>query len=276
MILMDMNQIILHNLFARMKNVNEIDEDLVRHMVINSLRIYRNKFHREYGELVLTYDGGNYWRKDIFLHYKAKRKIKQNSDDIDWNKIFGLITTIRDEIKETFPYKTIKLTHVEADDIIAVLAKKFSNEKNIIISSDKDFQQLQRYENISQYSLKTKSMLVCDDPEDFLTTHIIKGDSSDGIPNILSDDDVFMNEDKRQKPCGQKKINQIKSEMTDWISTPNWERNQTLVDFNYIPDWVNDKILEEWDKPIEGNRSMLLNYFITHKLKNLMEDIQEF
>ena len=276
MILMDMNQIILHNLFARMKNVNEIDEELVRHMVINSLRIYRNKFHREYGELVLAYDGGNYWRKDIFLHYKGKRKLKQNADDIDWNKIFSIVNKIRDEIKETFPYKSIRLTHVEADDIIAVLAKKFSNEKNIIISSDKDFQQLQRYDNVSQFSLKTKALLVCDDPEDFLTTHIIKGDVSDGIPNILSDDDVFMNEDKRQKPCGMKRINQIKSEISDWVSTPNWERNQTLVDFNCIPNWVHDKIIEEWDKPIVGERSRLLNYFISHKLKTLMEDIQEF
>ena len=274
---MDMNQIILHNLFARMKNVNEIDADMVRHMVINSLRIYRNKFFKEYGELVLTYDGGNYWRKDIFLQYKGKRKQKQNADDIDWNKIFGIVNIIRDELKETFPYKSIRLTHIEADDIIAVLTKNFHTEENImIVSSDKDFQQLQRYDNVSQYSLKNKSLLICNDPEDYLTTHIIKGDASDGIPNILSDDDVFMDEDKRQKPCGQKKINQIKGELSDWILTNNWERNQTLVDFNYIPDWVEDAIMEEWYTPTEGNRSMLLNYFIEHKLKNLMEEIQEF
>tara|TARA_Y100000310_G_C20647548_1_gene797489 strand:+ start:519 stop:1337 length:819 start_codon:yes stop_codon:yes gene_type:complete len=272
-----MNQIILHHLFARLKDVNEIEEDLIRHMVVNSLRIYRNKFHKEYGELVLTYDGGKYWRKDIFQYYKAQRKVKQSKDSFDWNKIFGLIGKVREEIEETFPYKTIYLKHIEADDIIAILAKNFhQSEKVMIVSSDKDFQQLQRYENIFQYSLKNKGLLICNNPEEYLIRHIIKGDVSDGIPNILSDDDVFMNKDKRQKPCGEKKILQIMQDLNEWTSEENWERNQVLVDFNKIPDWVEDKTLDEWQKPIEGNRSLLFNYFIINKLKNLMENIQEF
>ena len=277
MILLDMNQIILNNLFARMKNVDVVDEELMRHLVINSLRIYRNKFHKEYGELVLSYDGGKYWRKDIFEYYKGQRKVKQKDDSFDWNKIFGLIGKIREEIENTFPYKSIYLTHIEADDIIAVLTKHFhESEKIMIVSSDKDFQQLQRYENVSQYSLKHKGLLVCKNPEEYLTKHIIKGDSSDGIPNILSDDDVFMNKDKRQNPCGEKKILKIMEELTEWTSSENWERNQILVDFNRIPDWVEDKILNEWQEPIKGNRSQLFNYFIINKLKILMENIQEF
>ena len=61
MILLDMNQIILSSLFARLKNVDEIEEDMVRHIVLNTLRIYKKRFQSEYGELVLTYDGGKYW-----------------------------------------------------------------------------------------------------------------------------------------------------------------------------------------------------------------------
>ena len=277
MILMDMNQVILHNLFARMKNVNEIEEDLVRHMILNSIRIYRNKFKKEYGEIVLTFDGGRYWRKDFFKHYKESRKIKQDGDGIDWSNIFGLIGKIRQELIETFPYKTIYLTHIEADDIIAVLTKAYHHqEKIMIVSSDKDFQQLQRYDNVSQYSLKTKGLLVCNDPEEFLLRHIIKGDSSDGIPNLLSDDDAFVNESKRQKPCGEKKVKAIMESLDTWLETSNWERNQTLVDFEKIPDWVQDKIIEEWESPVRGSRRELFPYFAEKRLKNLMENIEEF
>ena len=274
---MDMNQVILSTLFARLKNIDEVEEDLVRHIVLNSLRIYRNKFYSEYGELVLTYDGGRYWRKDYFPQYKASRKQRQKKDKYDWNRIFGIISKIRDEIEETFPYKTIRIDHTEADDIIAVLTKNFhKDEKIIIISSDKDFQQLQRYENVKQYSPKVKGFVTNKDPEKFLIRHIIKGDISDGIPNIVSDDDSIINPDKRQKSCGEKRISSVMENLNEWTTTDNWLRNQKLVDFNQIPDWVEKAIMESWNLPISGQRSLLFNYFINNKLKHLMEDIQEF
>ena len=171
--------------------------------------------------------------------------------------------------------KTIYLTHIEADDIIAVLTKAYHHqEKIMIVSSDKDFQQLQRYDNVSQYSLKTKGLLVCNDPEEFLLRHIIKGDSSDGIPNLLSDDDAFVNESKRQKPCGEKKVKAIMESLDTWLETSNWERNQTLVDFEKIPDWVQDKIIEEWESPVRSSRRELFPYFAEKRLKNLMENIE--
>ena len=274
---MDMNQVILSSLFARLKNVDEVEEDMVRHIVLNTLRLYRKKFQSEYGELVLTYDGGRYWRKDIFPYYKAARKAKQNKDDYDWNKIFSIIGKIRDEVEEIFPYKTIRIDHLEADDVIAVLTKHFHQEEKImIVSSDKDFQQLQRYENVKQYSPKVKGFITNTKPEEYLVRHIIKGDVSDGIPNIISDDDTFVNPDKRQKPCGEKKISAIAEELETWTNNDNWIRNQKLVDFNQIPDWVEEKVLEVWNEPIEGERSLLFNYFVQNKLKMLMEDIQEF
>lgn len=274
---MDMNQVILSSLFARLKNVDEVEEDMVRHIVLNTLRLYRKKFQSEYGELVLTYDGGRYWRKDIFPYYKAARKEKQNKDDYDWNKIFSIIGKIRDEVEEIFPYKTIRIDHLEADDVIAVLTKHFHQEEKImIVSSDKDFQQLQRYENVKQYSPKVKGFITNTKPEEYLVRHIIKGDVSDGIPNIISDDDTFVNPDKRQKPCGEKKISAIAEELETWTNNDNWIRNQKLVDFNQIPDWVEEKVLEVWNEPIEGKRSLLFNYFVQNKLKMLMEDIQEF
>ena len=275
MILLDMNQLMMANLFINSKH-SEISEDLIRHMTINSIRLYKNKYSKKYGDIVLVFDSTNYWRKDVFPLYKATRKVRQDNDQKDWNRIFGIFNQIREEIQETFPYRVLRIPRLEADDIIAILARKYhQQEKIMIVSSDKDFQQLQIYPNVEQYSPHQKKMIKCDDPMDFLLTHIIKGDTSDGIPNVLSDDDSLLNEEKRQKPCGAKKIQQLKDTLNE--ETPaHWQRNQSLVDFEQIPDWVIEEVIKKWDEPIVGKKSSIFNYFIKHRLKNLMENIGEF
>ena len=161
----------------------------------------------DYGELVICCDDRHYWRKEVFKHYKAGRKKDRDKSDLDWNSIHDIMNTLYNEISLNFPYKNLKLNKVEADDIIAVLCQKYNKEEKIlIVSSDKDFQQLQRYENVKQYSPLKKSYIACEEPENFILEHIIKGDSSDGIPNILSDDDTFVNKEKRQSLVEQKRF----------------------------------------------------------------------
>ena len=277
MILIDNNQILIANVFATMRHNQEIDEDFLRHMVLNTYRMFRTKFSKEYGELVICNDSTNYWRKEIFPFYKASRKKSMDKSDIDWSAIFSVMDIIKNEVKETFPYKNLKVDRTEADDIIGVLCETYhANEKILIVSNDKDFQQLQRYPNVKQYSPAKKKFLDCDDPEMFLLEHIITGDSSDGVPNILSDDDVFVTEGKRQKPCGGKKVTSIKESMEQWKESDNWNRNQTLIDMTKIPDEYRTEILSQFDREVNQSRSQLLNYFIQKNLKNLMSNIGDF
>ncbi|HIJ11063.1 TPA: hypothetical protein HA278_03315 [Candidatus Woesearchaeota archaeon] len=280
MILIDMSQIILGNVFGYGKGIQEADEDLIRHLTLNSLRLYKTKF-KKYGEMVLVFDSNDYWRKERFEHYKAARKIKQQDNKEDWARIWAVIRSIKEELTETFPYKVMCVPRAEADDVIAYLTKKFhQQEKVIIVSSDKDFQQLQRYPNVVQYSPKEKKKLDCKDPKAFLLDHIIRGDNSDGIPNILSEDDTIINPNKRQKPITQKVLKTIEEDLA-FNELPkgleeNWKRNQDLVDFDKIPEWINGSIETKWNIPIKGKRSNMFNYFIKHKLKHLMEHIGEF
>ena len=277
MILLDNNQLVIASLFHAVKSENGLTEDLVRHLVLNMYRMYRKRFSAEFGEIVICNDGREYWRKDSFPQYKANRKRQRKSSSVDWSEFYDIMNVIQDEVIKTFPYKNLQINNAEADDIIAIISKhNHNNEKILIISSDKDFQQLQRYENVYQYSPIIKDFLICEDPENFLLEHIIKGDSSDGIPNILSDDDVFIQENKRQKPCGKKKINTIKEELSEWTNSDNWNRNQKMIDMNMIPEEVESSILEEYNKEPIGKRSNILNYFIQNNLKNLMENIEEF
>lgn len=256
-----------------------MDIDFIRHLVLNTYRSFRKKFSDEYGEIIICHDSPDCWRKHIFSNYKAQRRKKQKDSDVDWNKIFEYLHIIRDEIEENLPYKNISAQNTEADDVIAVIAKRFcTQEKILIISSDKDFQQLQRYENIKQYSPSKKDFVVCEDPETYLLEHVLRGDSSDGIPNILSDDDCFIEETKKQRPLTKKKLTHYKETTIseDDPAFKNWNRNKVLVDFEEIPDDIQDRIHLNFDGSTYGDRSKILNYFITKKLVKLVNYLEDF
>ena len=283
MILIDMNQVCISNLMMQIgsKRQNDVDENLVRHMVLNSLRMYRSKFSAEYGELVLCYDSKKYWRRDYFPNYKSNRKKDREASGLDWNLIFETLKNIRDEIKENFPYKVLEVEGAEADDCIATVVDYVSKtptayEQCLILSGDKDFIQLQKHNFVKQFSPVLKKFLNGQDPHLYIREHILKGDRSDGIPNFLSSDDTFINE-LRQKPLAKKKISvwvDLKPE--DFCTEEmmrNYQRNKTLIDLECIPNVLKEEILLEYLKPPIGERSKLLNYFISKRLKNLMNDI---
>ena len=280
MILIDLSQIMVASTMMSMgKDQSEVDIDMVRHMILNSLRMYRSKYHPEYGELVLCCDGRHSWRKEHFPQYKAARKSNREADKRDWTQIFGCLDTIKSELKEFFPYKYLQIDTAEADDIIGVLARKAGTEKVMIISGDKDFIQLQIYKNVKQYSPITKKLIVDKDPAKYLKEHIMKGDSSDGVPNILSSDNCIV--DKiRQKPLSKKKIESwIDQEPADFCNEEqlrNYHRNMKLIDLQFTPLDIVDQINQQFSEIPQGKRSGLLNYFIERKLNNLIQDIGEF
>ena len=242
--------------------------------------MYHHKFNEEYGDLVVCCDATNNWRKEAFKYYKAQRKTTRDKSDFDWSELFRLLHMVREEIAENFPYKVVYIDKAEADDIIAALIlNNDTNEPILILSSDKDFIQLQKYKNVSQYSPLKKAFLNTDNPENFLREHILRGDVSDGVPNFLSSDDTFVT-DKRQTPLSKKKVS-VWSELEPDVfcqgeQLRNYRRNEMLIDLTKIPEWLQDKIVVEYDRQPEVGRTKLFNYFVKHKLKNLMEHINEF
>jgi 5'-3' exonuclease len=289
MILIDLNQVMISNLMMQINSnaLNAIDENMVRHMVLNSIRMYNMKFKDSYGDIVICCDDKKYWRRDYFPYYKAGRKKDREASPLDWNLIFETLNKVRDEIKEYFPYKVIQVDKTEADDVIATLTHKFgvplknsSTEKILILSSDKDFMQLQKFANVDQYSPMAKKFLKTSEPVKFLKEHIIKGDRGDGIPNILSSDDTFITE-ARQKPVTEKKLNtwvaQKPEDFCDASMLRNYQRNESLIDLSKVPSEYADKILTAYRTPKEvKGKDKVLNYFIKNRMKQLMEHIQEF
>jgi len=281
MIIVDLTQVLIASLMASTRGGQEpISEDLVRHIALKSLAMYRKKYKNKYGELVLADDSYNVWRKDVFPHYKANRKKTRDKDDKDWNQIFDCITVMREELKYNFPYKYICISKCEADDIIGTLCEKYGDTENImIISGDKDFQQLQRYSKVRQFSPITKSDIKLTQGQalEYLIDHIISGDTGDGVPNVLSQDDVFVS-GLRQRPLSKKKREIIKDPLVanDDEVDRNLSRNRSLIDLSYIPSKYKEQILQEFDNVVVAPRGGLLTYFINNRLMDLQESIGDF
>jgi hypothetical protein len=282
MILIDYNQIALSNIF--MQKLGE--ESLIRHMILNSIRMYNKKYRAEYGQMVICCDGFNTWRKQYYPEYKASRKKNRDNSDMDWVEIFRVLHMVRDEIKENLPYKVVHQDGVEADDIIATLVERTQefgmDEPVMIISSDKDFIQLQKYRNVKQFSPIQKKMVTDDNPRTYLFNHIMRGDDGDGIPNVLSDDDTFINEDKSQTPLWQKKIDSWLEqsdnlrEIMDETTYRNYQRNKTLIDLDEIPDTIKENIINTFDNQKPAMKMKVLNYLVKKRCTNLIEVAEEF
>ena len=279
MIIVDINQIMISNLMVQIngRNAVELSEDLVRHMVLNSLRAHNKKFRKEYGQMVIACDSSNVWRRTAFPNYKAGRKANRAKSEHNWEFIFDVLAKIKKEIKDFLPYKVIAVDTAEADDIIATLCRRIK-EKILILSGDKDFIQLHN-EKIRQYNPVLNKFVGKDEnPSLYIREHILKGDRSDGIPNVLSDDNVFI-EGRRQTPLTKKKIeawvNEVVPTFND-VQQKNYERNRQLIDLNCIPKELESNINREFDNVEEATRDKILGYFINKKLKTLIESIDEF
>ena len=287
MIIVDINQIMISNLMVQIngRNAVKLNEDLVRHMVLNSLRGHNKKFRKEYGEMIIACDSKNVWRREIFPNYKAGRKANRAKSEHDWDAIFSMLHNIKDEIKTFLPYKVIELETAEADDIIATLIRRLDRQvgpnhlkKVLILSGDKDFIQLHK-EWVKQYNpVLNKFVGKGEIPIIYIREHILKGDRSDGIPNVLSDDNVFI-EGRRQKPLSKKKLNNWVNEVFPTFTEEeekNYNRNRKLIDLNCIPQELEAKINNEFNDVKVATRDKILGYFINKKLKTLIEVIDEF
>jgi len=278
MIIIDYNGIAIGNIVAQKMAV---DEDLIRHMILNSIRMYKQKF-KEYGDVVVVADAGGNWRKDVFPEYKAKRKKSRDQSNLDWDEVFRITNMVREEIKENFPYKVMHVWGCEADDVIAQLVfntQELGNyEKVMIISADHDFKQLQKFDNVNQFSPMTKKLVKEENPRLYLQEHILKGDNGDGVPNVLSDDKVFL-EERKQNVLSAKKKQTLLSDphaMGEDVYR-NYQRNQRMVDLSFCPKDIVSTILEDFERQDPwSNKGKVFPYLVSKRCRLLVEVVEEF
>jgi hypothetical protein len=290
MILIDYSQVSLANILSFKKELMSGDPkattDLIRHATLATIKSYKKKYGKDYGDIVVCCDGRNYWRRTYFEYYKASRKKHRDASELDWGMIFDTLSKIREELIEFFPYKVMHLDTCEADDVIAVLAQMTQdfgfNENVMIVSSDKDFKQLHKFDNVKQYSPLLRKMITAKKSEihENYITHVVKGDTGDGIPNILSKDNCFV-VGERQTPVSAKRLAEFMEKGIDACRNDeekrNWQRNQILVNFDHIPEDIKNLILNTYlsIKP-KGDKMAIMNYLIANRCRLLLDEIEEF
>lgn len=297
MILVDYSQVALSAILSfqrELKGTESEVKNLIRHVTLSTIKSYKKKYGKDYGNIVICCDGRKYWRREFFEHYKAGRKKARDASDLDWGLIFDTLSEMRDDLAKYFPYKVMHIERCEADDIIAALTKWAQenelvteglveeSQKILILSSDKDFKQLQLHPNVKQWSPMQKKYVTATQREivEYKIEHIVKGDSGDGIPNILSKDDVFVSGD-RQKPMSAKRLQEFID--NGFIACKNdeerrnWHRNATLVDFDFIPEDVRNQIVDTYinTKPT-GDKMAIMNYLIEHRCRLLLDELEDF
>lgn len=284
MILLDLSQVMISNIMTQVgPHTDAIQPDLVRHMVINTIRALKTKFGADYGELIIACDDRKYWRREYFPPYKGNRKQDREKSNIDWHAIFDTLNNVKQELKENFPYRVIQVEGAEADDVIGSLCFEFGTELNnnnkiLILSGDKDFVQLQRFGNVEQYDPIRKKEMTTNDPEKFLKHLVLSGDRGDGVPNVLSPDNCII-EGVRQKALRETKIEEILKAEYETLPEEikrNWDRNSMLIDLRCIPAIIRKAVIDQYEAQAGKPRDKIFNYFIKHKMKLLMEHIGDF
>lgn len=253
---------------------------MIRHMIFNMIRSYNLEYRKKYGSMVLCMDNKKNWRYETFPLYKAKRKQNRKDSVHDWDAIFKALDEVKDELVTKSPFKCITVEGCEADDIIGTIAEKqMSPQPLLIISPDKDFIQLQRYPNVQQYSNLQKKWLVPEVSAEYdLELKVLKGDSGDGVPNVLSDDDCLITEGVRQSKLTKDKIEALMKDPEALGTTVARRiiRNRNMIDLRRTPDHLKATIMEEYKKPANGSITSLMTVFTKHKMKMLLESLSDF
>jgi hypothetical protein len=297
MILVDYSQVALSAILTfqrELKGTESEVKNLIRHVTLSTIKSYKKKYGKEYGELIICCDGRKYWRRDVFQYYKAGRKKARDASELDWTLIFDTLSEMRNDISKHFPWKVIHIDRAEADDVIAVMAKWSQTngfvqqglmedpQKVLILSSDGDFIQLQKWGNVSQYSPMQKKQIKATQRElhEKFITHVVKA-GDDGIPNILSPDDIFLQEGVRQKRISSQRLDDFLEKGFNACRNDderrNWHRNLQLIDFEFIPEDVAQSIVDAYlnNKPT-GDKMSVMNYLIENRCRLLLDELDDF
>ena len=221
--------------------------------------------------------GGSSNRKNIDPNYKAQRATSRithwglyDNKEEETEALIGQLFRTQDYL-ECLPLQQIVIEKLEADDIIAYLAKRASNagKKVTIVSSDKDFYQLID-KNIQVYAPVKKKTFTMNNikeeigvlPQNYNIVKALLGDNSDNIPGV--------------KGLG------IKTILSEWKSF-TYDKNGSLQDIydhcetqldQEKPKKIFAKILHNWNRVMTNFELMNLHHStLDEKEVKYVEDI---
>lgn len=275
MIIIDLSNIAMAAAMVQFRFSGNVELRDLRKAIISQLESLSRRFasYKTATGVIVACDSTNCWRKQFFPHYKNARKKMREDSVFNFDAHYANLNIVINELIENTPYKVMRVQSAEADDIIATLALRYSDEDTCIVSSDKDILQLQFFNpRISQFSTHKGKFISPSEQGYSLIHHILGGDVGDGVPNVWSDEDVFVVEGKRQKPFTRKMKDATfhipESELSELLDDNAKERysvNKILIDLRMIPEDIKSNIVEIFES-LPDNSGKYTEYLIKHRL----------
>lgn len=269
-LLIDLNNLCMRHLWAQIPDPTDISYTEYKIGMLMSIRKLSRIFNPDRIIFCKESLDGN-WRKAFYPEYKANRAEARESSVIDFNKFFVINTAFFNGLEKCMKNaQFLTVSHLEADDLIALIVMNEPNWDVTLVSTDKDFYQLHSYKNFRQWNPMKDEYIQVLNPEATLMEKIVRGDRSDNIPTL-------------KKGVGTKTFAKIYSEgLENWINENSlqeqFDRNTKLISFRCIPEEFKSQvknIVEDFEKqPFDGRE--FFNFIIENGLGGFMERATEF
>lgn len=292
LILVDMSQVSISTIMAtfKPKELTDFDESipLIRHLMFSVLLEKIDKFRKDKvnHKVVLCYDNSGpkgYWRRDVYPAYKANRSKSRQDSDYNFEIIYKAMDTVKAELVQYFPFISLNVPRMEADDLIAVLTKRFAplGSEVYILSSDGDFTQLHDLGNVKQWSAVQKKWVQPKNGTAYrdLLHKCIKGDKKDNVAPMKCLPDHYTNDESGKAPMVRA------AELEGWLSDPStipeeyldrFNQNMSVLDLKNIPSEHEQLINSTFDSTIPSDGKKLYSFMVKNRLSKLIEKIQRF
>lgn len=293
MIIVDMSQIEHATAFVQHKLTGTDDKRRIEEGVFASLVHIHDKLCPKYGNtIVACCDHKSPWRADFFAPYKAERKIRRAESGIDWRYVRTGFRACEDALHACTDVVVVRVQGAEGDDCISVVADRNQYDKDrmslgglaiggdeptVIVSSDKDYGQIP---NVDRFDPR-KGIFLPYNPQAALAAIVIDGDRTDGVPNVISDDDTFIVSGKRQNTMTAVRRSKLEAmyyagdfedrPATKDLPATHWNRNRWLVDFKFIPPSVQSDIMDEFDAARTKKRDPAFEYLFEHNMMHVAD-----
>lgn len=272
-LILDLSNLVWITKYSTMKGNSPFSRELIIHDFLLQIRALEMKYKAD--GILVACDERNLWRKEIYPEYKGQRDKKR---DPHYEEVRGIMDELKDFFNNFTKIPAISVPRNEADDVIAI-ASRISTQKNVIVSSDKDFIQLINDKTIL-YSPPLRAERETKDKEFELFEKCIRGDSGDNVfsayPRVRTkvleavwgDELAMANLFETKRKIDGRKVGEV------------YEFNKSLIDLDMIPqdhqDTISDKIIEEVSNGSKFNYLGMLRFFGQNNLKKLAKQEQKF
>lgn len=267
-LLIDTNNLSMRCLFALAYDPTDTQFTIYKNAFLTSLCKSVRQFAPN--KIVFCMEGFQNWRRDVYANYKCSRADGRAESPVDFDAFFKMNNEFIDDLSKCLQNCLfLKVLHLEADDLIALTTKYMKNWDITLISTDKDFYQLHKYQNFKQWDPIKNRFIQVIDPNVALMQKIITGDKSDDIPQL-------------KKGVGPKTVEKILIEgLQDWLIKNDlqkrFDENRRLIDFDFIPQEFHQTaigILQNWRQGKFDGREFY-NFIVKHNLGAALEMLDE-